>query len=239
MAGVTVVVSAVHGFVGPRGISPQTVDRDGNRNLIDAAGAEGVDVVLMSIVGASADSPLELSRMKYEAEQHLLDSGVHGTVVRATAFAELWVELLQQTAGRRGRPLVFGKGDNPLNFVSVRDVAGIVGDVVTDESTRGATIEVGGSENLTFNELAAAVQRAAGRPGPPRHVPVAMLAVMANTIGRLKPELARQTRAAIAMDRANLSWSPSGDHGSTRSVVGPTTVHDLLGAVGADGQRRD
>ena len=29
-------------------------------------------------------------------------------------------------AGRSGRPLVFGKGDNPINFVSVIDVAAVV-----------------------------------------------------------------------------------------------------------------
>ena len=54
VAGVEVVVSAVHGFVGPGGVSPATVDRDGNANLTDAAKAAGAGMVLMSIVGAAA-----------------------------------------------------------------------------------------------------------------------------------------------------------------------------------------
>jgi len=66
-AGVEVVVSAVQGFAGPGRISPATVDRDGNANLTDAAAAAGADLVLMSTVGAAADSPVALFRMKRAA----------------------------------------------------------------------------------------------------------------------------------------------------------------------------
>src|SRR5258708_34433178 len=55
-----VVVSAIHGFTGPRGTSPATIDYQGNVNLIGAARAAGADLVLMSVVGAAADSPMEL-----------------------------------------------------------------------------------------------------------------------------------------------------------------------------------
>ena len=74
--GVTTVVSAVQGFAGPGRVTPASVDRDGNANLVDAASAVGADVVLMSVVGASPDSPMELFRAKYEAETNLRASGV-------------------------------------------------------------------------------------------------------------------------------------------------------------------
>ena len=41
----------------------------GNANLVDATRAAGADLVLMSAVGACADSPMELFRMKHTAEQ--------------------------------------------------------------------------------------------------------------------------------------------------------------------------
>jgi uncharacterized protein YbjT (DUF2867 family) len=113
VAGVTVVVSAVHGFAGPGHGSPASVDRDGNINLIDAAKTVDADFVLVSGVGAAADSPMELFRMKHAAEQHLQQSGLRATIVQATAFRELWVELLDHTAGRSGRPLVFGRRGQP------------------------------------------------------------------------------------------------------------------------------
>lgn len=169
--GADVVVPAVHGFAGPGGVSPATVDYQGNINLIDTAGAAGAQLVLMSVAGAAADSPMELFRMKHAAEEHLRASGVRWTIVRATAFFELWIGVLSQSAARSGRPLVFGRGDNPINFVSVTDVAALVEHVVTDPAARGRILQIGGPEHLTFNQLAAAIQAAAGRTSTPRHVP--------------------------------------------------------------------
>jgi NADH dehydrogenase len=108
--------------------------------------------------------------------------------------------------------VVFGRGDNPINFVSVADVAVLVERAITDPATRGETFEIGGPDNLTFNNLAGAVQAAAGRDRPPRHVPSGVLHVMAATIGRVKPELGRQARAALAMDRIDLTFDAAPIH---------------------------
>lgn len=211
-AGVDVVVSAVHGLIGPRGISPTTIDRDGNANLVDATRSAGADFVLMSTVGASPASPMEMFRMKHAAERNAAASGVRTTVVRATAFLELWIDLLEQTASRSGRPLVFGRGENAINFVSVIDVAALVERTVTDPLSRGETLEIGGPQNLTFNEFARVLQRENGRPGAPRHVPTAMLRLMAATVGRAKAELGRQALAAIAMDHVDLTFDAAPIH---------------------------
>jgi uncharacterized protein YbjT (DUF2867 family) len=202
--GADVVVSAVHGFSGPGDVSPATVDYQGNINLIEAAKATDTQLVLMSVAGAAEDSPMELFRMKHAAEEHLRASGVRWTIVRATAFFELWIDVLSQTATRSGRPLVFGRGDNPINFVSVTDVAALAEHAVTDPATRGHMLQIGGPDNLTFNQLATAIQAAAGRTSAPHHVPPLVLRLMAQTAGRLKPELGRQARAALLMDRIRL-----------------------------------
>ena len=226
--GAGVIVSAVHGFTGPGGVSPATVDYQGNVNLIDAARATGAQLVLMSVAGAAADSPMELFRMKHAAEEHLQASGVRWTIVRATAFFELWIDVLSQTAARSGRPVVFGRGDNPINFVSVTDVAALAEQAVTDPATRGRIIQIGGPENLTFNQLAAAIQAAAGRTSTPRHVPPLVLRLMARTAGHLKPGLGRQARAALLMDRIRLDH----DAGAARQAypdIPFTTLSMCLG----------
>jgi uncharacterized protein YbjT (DUF2867 family) len=209
--GVQVVVSAVQGFAGPGRISPATVDRDGNANLTDAAAAAGADLVLMSTVGAAATSPMELFRMKRAAEEYAFASGVPTTVVRATAFAELWVDLLEQTARRSGRPLVFGHGDNAINFVSVNDVACLVERAITDPATRGQVLELGGPGNLSFNELARAVQTAAGRTSAPRHVPRAVLRLMGATSGGSSPHWAarRKPRSSWTVPTSPSTQPPS------------------------------
>jgi uncharacterized protein YbjT (DUF2867 family) len=240
LADADVVVSCVQGFAGPGRGSPASVDRDGNANLIDAARAAGAEIVLMSVVGASADSPLELFRMKHAAEQHLHRSGVPATIVRSTAFLELWAELLETTAGRSGRPVVFGRGDNPINFVHVDDVASLVERATTDPTTRGRTLEVAGAD-LTLNQLAATVQAAAGRSGRPRHVPPTALRLLARTVGLLRPDLSRQARAALLMDRIDLTYDPDragpplipgvGAPSCERSRPGPDRRADPAGAA--------
>jgi uncharacterized protein YbjT (DUF2867 family) len=227
-AGVDTVVSAVQGFAGKDGVSPASVDRDGNVNLIGAARDAGADMVLMSVIGAAADSPMELFRMKYAAEERLRASGIPFTIVRAAAFLELWIDLMRDTAKRSGRPLVFGSGNNPINFVSVIDVAAVVSQVVADRSKRGVSLEIAGPENLTFNELAGLVQRSAGRTAAPRHVPRPMLRGAAQTVGRFKPAFGRQVRAALVMDSADFAF----DQAATTEAytdLPKTTAASLLG----------
>ncbi len=76
------------------------------------------------------------------------------------------------STGDPGRPLIdtgratgFDRGDNPINFVSVDDVADLAVRALEDAELRGQTIEIGGPENLTMNEVVAVFARAAGRRG--------------------------------------------------------------------------
>ena len=80
---------------------------------------------------------------------------------------------------------------------------------MTDPGTRGRILEIGGPDNLTFNQLAAAIQQSAGRTGTPRHVPPPVLRLIARSIGCLKPELGRQARAALVMDQADFTFDPT------------------------------
>ena len=202
LAGADVVVSAVHGLDPAAGQSPAAVDRDGNANLVRASVDAGAAVVLVSVVGASPDSPLEVARMKWVAEERLRASGAPWTVVRATAFLELWTELLRTTARRSGVPTVFGRGTNPVNFVPVQRVAVAVARAATDPSLRGAVIEVGGPENLTLTELATRVS--GGRA--PRHVPRPVLRAVSVLAAPIRPGQARLARQALAMDTAALEF---------------------------------
>jgi NADH dehydrogenase len=134
------------------------------------------------------------------------------TIVRATAFAEFWLDLLDQTAGTSGRPVIFGRGANPINFVSVSDVAALVERALFDPLTRGATLEIGGPQNLSFNELAAGLQRASKRTATPRHVPRAILRLLAAVLRPVQPNRARQIRAALTMDSIDLTFTGADLH---------------------------
>jgi uncharacterized protein YbjT (DUF2867 family) len=205
MEGVTSVVSAVQGFAGPGGVTPDSVDRAGNACLFEAAERVGADVVMVSTLGAAPESPMDLMRAKYAAEQRLRSGSARWTIVRPEAYAETWIGLLEETAGGSHRPLVFGRGDNPIKWVSVTDVAALVDRAVVDASLRGRVLEICGPESLSLRELAEAVMTQHGWTGRPRSVPRAMLHLMANTIGRARPEMGRQARAALTMDELPLA----------------------------------
>jgi uncharacterized protein YbjT (DUF2867 family) len=193
LAGVSVAVSCVTGF--PRQ-SPKHVDLEGNVALIDAAARAGAAVVLVSVLGASPTSPMHLFRAKYAAEEHLRQSRTPWTIIRPDAFEETWVQILEETAGRGHRPVVFGRGDNPFAWTAVDAVADQVVRAVLEPGLRGQTIDVTGPDPRTLEQLARGVMLAHGWRGDPRHVPRAALRV-----GALLPgQPGRMARASLAMD---------------------------------------
>jgi NADH dehydrogenase len=208
LRGATTVVSAVHGFAGPGGVSPASVDRAGNANLIGAAAREGAGFILLSVVGAGPDHPIGLFRAKHAAEETLRASGVQWTIVRATAFAETWATIMAGPLRASGTIPVFGRGRNPINFVSAADVAALTARAATDPGLRGQALDLGGPDNLTFDDLAAAVQEAAGRSGTVRHIPRPALRAMSWLAAPVRPALSRQARAALAMDTLDMTFSP-------------------------------
>jgi uncharacterized protein YbjT (DUF2867 family) len=221
---VDVVVSAIHGF-GGSDVSPESVDRQGNMHLIDAAAGVGAAVVLVSIVGATSDHAIDLFRAKYAAEQHLRQSSVAWTIVRATAFIETWATIMVTPPRPPNKILVFGRGDNPVNFVSAVDVAALLELAVVEPQLRGRVLELGGA-NMTFNQVAALLH-AAGERGPVRHIPRPMLRVMSILSRPVNPGFARHARAAVVMDTKDMTF----DATTTRAAFPTIPNTDLLAAL--------
>lgn len=193
LAGVSVAVSCVTGF--PRQ-APEAVDLEGNVALIDAATRAGAAVVLVSVLGASPQSPMELFRIKHSTEKHLRRSGAPWTIIRPDAFEETWVRILEQTAGRRGRPVVFGRGDNPFAWAPVEAVATQVVRAALEPELRGRVLDVTGTDPRTLDQLARGVMLAHGWQGEPRHVPRSALHLMSLLPG----QPGRMAKASLAMD---------------------------------------
>jgi uncharacterized protein YbjT (DUF2867 family) len=202
IVGSTHVVAAMTGMDPRTGNGPEAVDRDGAIGLIDAAAETGCHVVLVSVVGAAPDSPIELFRAKWSAEAHLRAAGLPWTIVRATAFAELWADILSSSAGRDGRARLFGPAHNPINFVRVADVAAAVVGATEDRTLVGQCVEVGGQDNISLTDLAT---RLTGRA--PRHLPTALVRAVALGAQPFAPGVARIARQALAMEQVDLAFT--------------------------------
>ncbi len=229
VSGIKTVISAITGFPGFGGGSPRTVDWAGNRNLIRAARRAGVDhFILVSIIGAGPKHPMELARMKYRAEQELTRSGLAWTILRPTAYMETWTELLGDSILRRGKATVFGRGLNPINFVSAHDVARYVELAVVDPGLRSAVVNVGGPENLSLTQFVRILEATTGKRAVERRVPPLVLRLMSVVMRFVKPPLARLAEAALAMDTMDMSFDFKGI-GQHYPAIPRARLLDVLG----------
>ncbi len=208
--GAQTVISAIHGFAGSGGDNPRTVDRQGNSHLIRAAHAAGAEhFILVSVHGAAPDHPMELFRMKYAAEQELRASGLAWTIIRPTAYMETWGSLIGAPLLKNGKTRIFGRGINPINFVSAHDVARFVELAVLDPAMRGMIVEVGGPRNLSMRQVVETFETVTGKRGAVSVVPLLMMRLMAVLMRPVNPTLARQIQAGIVMDTTDMSFNPS------------------------------
>jgi uncharacterized protein YbjT (DUF2867 family) len=208
--GARTVISAVQGFGGADPAGPQAVDRQGNTNLIRAAKEGETDhFILLSIQGAAPDHPMELFRMKYLAEEELKASGLTWTIIRPTAYMETWGALVGEPLLKSGRTRIFGRGNNPINFVSAKDVARFVELAVLDPAMRGEVVEVGGPEDLSMEQVAQTFEAVTGKAGKVSHVPLPAMRLMSVLMRPINPTLARQIRAGVVMDTYDFSFDPS------------------------------
>ena len=109
---------------------------------------------------------------------------------------------MRRTTSRSNRPVVFGRGGNPIQFASISGVAAVLQRTLSDVSARGTVIQVDGP-SMTFNQLAASLAPELGSGAShPRHVPRAMLRCMA--VARSTPP-GRQAHSALIMDSYDLT----------------------------------
>jgi uncharacterized protein YbjT (DUF2867 family) len=240
LAGTSAVVSAVQGFAGTEPAGPRAVDLGGNANLIRAARAAGTrQFVLISAAGAAPDSPLDLRRVKYQAEQAVIGSGLHWTILRPTVYLETWISLLGDMLATKGAVTLFGRGTNPINFVSAYDVAALVARVTATEFAAAAeftsaTLEIGGPEDLTLADLAGRVLAERGAGGPIRHVPLPVLRAMATLLRPVKPMIATLARFGVIMDTTDMTL-PRDTARAAVPGLPATTLADLqAGAAATD-----
>jgi len=153
---------------------------------------------------------VEFWRTKFEVEECLKASGLAYTILRPAAFMETHAhELLGKAIMNGGTAVILGRGDRPVNFVAVRDVATFALLALTTPSARGATIEIGGPGNPTRNQVAELYARMSGRPLKVRHVPAGVVGFLGSVIGLAHPGIGGVMRASALFESIDQSFDPS------------------------------
>ncbi len=148
--------------------NPESVDLEGNQNLIEAARDAGVEhFVFVSLLGADPDHPVPFMRGKGQSESALRESGMVYTILAPTAFMEFWPAMVVGMPALQGRPVVLvGEGRRRHSFVSNRDVAAFVVAALENPAARNEHLAIGGPEPLTWLDVVATYERVLDRSIP-------------------------------------------------------------------------
>jgi len=150
----------------------QTVDLEGNRNLIDAAKAAGVkQFIFTSALGADVDSPVPFIQAKAKTEAYLRDSGMMYTILAPDAFMDVWVGMVIGMPLQAGQPVTLvGEGRRKHSFVAVRDVAAFASGAVGRPEAMNQYLAIGGPEALSWRDVVATFERVLDREVPVQYV---------------------------------------------------------------------
>src|SRR5207244_8728987 len=121
--GVSAVISTASSTLSRQeGDSIQTVDLEGQLNLVDAAKAANVSrFVLISFPPVEVEFPLQSAKRR--VEEHLKSSGLTYTILQPTFFMEVWLSPALGFDAANAKAQIYESGDNNISWISYKDVA--------------------------------------------------------------------------------------------------------------------
>jgi uncharacterized protein YbjT (DUF2867 family) len=166
--GVETVITTANSAMRGGADNPQSVDLEGNRNLIEAARDASVEhFIFVSLLGADPSHPAPFVQAKAQSESALRESGIEYTILAPTAFMEVWPAMVVGMPALQGRPVTLvGEGRRRHSFVSNRDVAAFAVSAVERPEARNQYLAIGGPEALSWRDVVATYERVLGRSMP-------------------------------------------------------------------------
>lgn len=171
---VVTTASAMPFAYNPGDNTPQTTDQDGCWSLVTAAREAGVEhFVYTSFPPLAASFPLQDA--KRAVERALRASGLTFTILQPTYFAEIWLSPAVGFDYANGKAVIYGTGDNPISWISLRDVAQFAAAIVKNPPAQPATIQLGGPQGISPADVIKIFERISGKSFEVTHVSVEAL----------------------------------------------------------------
>lgn len=164
-AGIDVVITTANAVLRGGADTLQTVDTEGNRNLIDAAQAAGVkQFIFVSALGVDAGSPVPIFQAKARSEAYLRASGLPYTIIAPPAFMEVWAPMVVLGPLQAGQPVtLIGAGQRKHSFISITDVAAFTIAAIGHPAAMNQRLPIGGPEALSWRDVIATCERVLGQ----------------------------------------------------------------------------
>ena len=158
-----------------RGVTFEKLHTEAAANVIAAAKETGVATLLhMSALGAREDGPTPYLRTKFAAEEFVRESGLNYTIFRPSLVFGPGGEAIKMFSDMVNKIVVPIIGDGKYRFqpVSVFTVAQGFEKALELEESHGKTVDVGGPDNVTFDEIMDTLARVLGKTIVKVHLPV-------------------------------------------------------------------
>ena len=162
----------------------------GTRNVVGAAKRTGIKrFVHMSAVGVRADGVAAYQTTKWKGEEEVRHSGIPFCILKPSLiFGEGDGFVTQMMATMRSAPLlrpVPGDGRPKFRPIAVEDVTTCFARALTYEAATNQTVDLGGADELTLNEVLAEIARCAGVHKPAVHIPMPLMFAGATVVQKL------------------------------------------------------
>jgi NADH dehydrogenase len=151
------------------------VDDAGQRALIDAARENGVTHFIFVSVSGNLTVSSPIIDAKRAVERYLQASELAYTILRASAFMQIWLGPHLGFDHQQHKARVLGTGEQRISYISLGDVAQFAVACVDNPSARGRIIEIGGPEPISPLQAIRVFEKVSGTPYQVEHVPVATL----------------------------------------------------------------
>ena len=167
-AGVNTVITTANSAARGGDDTVETVELQGNRNLIDAAKAAGVQqFIFTSALGAASDSPVPFLQAKAAGEEHLRASGMGYTILQPNLFMDVWFPMIIAGPIQANEPVTLvGSGERQHSFVAADDVAAFATAAVGHPAALDQTLVIGGPEPVSWRDVVAIAEGVSGRSIP-------------------------------------------------------------------------
>ena len=152
------------------GDSIESVDRQGQLNLVEAAEQAGVKhFVLISFPKVDISFPLQSA--KRTVEDRLRRGRMAFTILQPTFFTEVWLSPALGFDPAHATAQIYGGGHNKISWISFQDVAKFAVAALDQPRTENAVIKLGGPDALSPLEVVRLAEQALGKTVVVQHVP--------------------------------------------------------------------
>jgi uncharacterized protein YbjT (DUF2867 family) len=175
-AGVQTVISTASSTLSRQsGDSIETVDHQGQLALVEAAKQAGVDRFVFVSFRENPQIQFPLTVAKRAVERALTSSGMAFTILQASYFMEVWLTPALGFDAANGKVRLYGDGQQPISWISYKDVARAAADTLIEGTGRNMVLELGGPQSLSPRDVVRMFEAAGAGELTTESVPVAAL----------------------------------------------------------------